>query len=595
VTPPAHRPALAALARIALALASWGWGVAFAQPVRLATHAVRLDADGKIVSWFVPQERAYGFVASAPWGYLASIPVQPNGLPTYYTYPTFDPTTGGPGSSPFHNPAGLNAMLADGAIAHYAYSGDWSVVDLVRGLLDHHRTFGSTPEDWPWASVPYASSEPGAVRYAGGDDAKPTGNGPGGGDGLSVIEPDKVGELGLGYLRFWQLTGEQPFLEAALACGHALAVHVRAGDATHSPWPFRVRADTDAIVEEYTANAVGPIKLLDALVRLGLGDVERYRSAADAAWAWVLAYPLQTGWWSAYFEDVPTQPDPSFNLDQYIPMETARFVLLHPERDPAWRDHAAQLIGFVERTFASDVVSFGIAQRGQQFGATTISEQVVDMDKMGSHTSRYASVLALWAERAGDAAAREKAFRSLNWATYMCGADGVVDVGDNFAHWFTDGYGDYTRHFLAAMGAMPAWAPPGEAHVLRSSSVVRRVSYDLASVSYVTYDRDSTEVLRLPRPPAGVKAGGVAIAARQDLAAEGFTVEPLADGDVAVRVRHGARDVVIDLNDAPRAGGGGCSAAGGGVAWTLLGSALLAWGVRLRATSCRRRAPVNGS
>ena len=97
------------------------------------------------------------------------------------------------------------------------------------------------------------------------------------------------------------------------------------------------------------------------------------------------------------------------------------------------------------------------------------------MYKMGSHTARFASVLALWHERTGDPVAREKAFRSFNWASYMCDRRGVVRVGPlEASHWFSDGYGDYIRHFMVGMGAVPDWAP-GEDHLLRSSSVVTDV------------------------------------------------------------------------------------------------------------------------
>ena len=37
-----------------------------------------------------------------------------------------------------------------------------------------------------------------------------------------------------------------------------------------------------------------------------------------------------------------------------------------------------------------------------------MSEQIADMNKMGSHTSRYASINAQWYELTGDAAARRE-------------------------------------------------------------------------------------------------------------------------------------------------------------------------------------------
>ena len=117
---------------------------------------------------------------------------------------------------------------------------------------------------------------------------------------------------------------------------------------------------------------------------------------------------------------------------------------------------------------------------------------------MGSHTSRYASVNALLYEKTGDPAAREKAYRSLNWATYMARPNGVVIDGPEVNNqWFTDGYGDYIRHFMTSLGAVPEWAPSGQNHLVRSSSIVKNISYLPFSITYTTADGSSIEVLRV--------------------------------------------------------------------------------------------------
>jgi hypothetical protein len=41
------------------------------------------------------------------------------------------------------------------------------------------------------------------------------------------IEPDKIAELGLGYVHFYEMTGERKCLEAGLRCADALVKHVR--------------------------------------------------------------------------------------------------------------------------------------------------------------------------------------------------------------------------------------------------------------------------------------------------------------------------------------------------------------------------------
>jgi hypothetical protein len=403
------------------------------------------------------------------------------------------------------------AGLARGAAAWYAFSGDRRVIDLVRRVLDYQLANGTTPPDpaWAWASVPYASSDPGAVRYRGAhdflyareDDPRPR---LGRGDGYGVIEPDKVAELGVAYLTAWKLTEDLRYRDAALACARALARHVRVGDAERSPWPFRVVAETGVVREEYCANLAPALRLLDELTRLGLGDVDMWRRARALAWAWLEEYPFRNDVWANYFEDLFWIPKPT-NLNQYDAGEMARYLLENRERDPAWRQRASHLLDWIERTFGRDTDT----ERGVQWGATAVSEQVEYMYKMGSHTARFASVLALWSEKTGDRSAREKAFRSFNWASYMCDANGVVRVGPvEESHWFSDGYGDYIRHFMAGMGAVPEWAPPGEDHIVRSSSVVAEVGYGPGSVRYRTFDAEGEEVLRLSFAPRAVTAGG---------------------------------------------------------------------------------------
>jgi hypothetical protein len=88
------------------------------------------------------------------------------------------------------------------------------------------------------------------------------------------------------------------------------------------------------------------------------------------------------------------------------------------------------------------------------------------------------------------------------------------------------------------MGAVPDFAPAGEDHLLRSSSVVQKVSYADRSVAYRTFDKTANEVLRLNFKPARVTSGGAVLTERRDLKEEGYTVQPLPGGDYAVRVRH---------------------------------------------------------
>lgn len=88
------------------------------------------------------------------------------------------------------------------------------------------------------------------------------------------------------------------------------------------------------------------------------------------------------------------------------------------------------------------------------------------------------------------------------------------------------------------MGAIPEFAPLGRNHLLRSSSVVTKVSYEAKSIRYRTFDANATGVLRLNGAPKRVAAGGRDLQCVKVLQREGFTVRKLPAGGVAVKVRH---------------------------------------------------------
>ena len=151
--------------------------------------------------------------------------------------------------------------------------------------------------------------------------------------------------------------------------------------------------------------------------------------------------------------------------------------------------------------------------------------------------------------------ARGRAARSLAWATYACDPSGVVAVGQdtNEGWWFSDGYGDYIRHFLVAMGAVPEWAPPNEDHLLRSTSVVTHVEYAPGRVAWSTFDDDSVETLRLAAAPSSVTMAGRALPPRADLDDEGYLVEAAGPVGAIVRVRHRSPGELVVASGEPPA------------------------------------------
>ena len=127
-----------------------------------------------------------------------------------------------------------------------------------------------SPADWKWPNVPFATSCGNDPDYGRCIQDMPH-------EFYGGIETDKIGELGIGYVLFYEMTGEEKYLEAGIHCADALAQHVRPGDADHTPWPFRVDARTGAVLdgEEYGGMITSPLRLVGELIRLKKGDGAR--------------------------------------------------------------------------------------------------------------------------------------------------------------------------------------------------------------------------------------------------------------------------------------------------------------------------------
>jgi Concanavalin A-like lectin/glucanases superfamily/Bacterial Ig domain len=502
-------------------------------------HSVFADATGKLIPWTPNPTDGYATVIGLSWNFLLnSVPNDPStGKPAYYSRSYLNSNTQAVVDWP-HNPAGLYSMLTESAMKYYGFTGNVAVMQLVENVTIWHLDHGMTLATDNWPSVPYASGDAGSVNYDGAN----MGNSTGQGDGDGYIEPDKIGELGNALLQLYKYDGNVRYRDAAIQAGNVLSSKVRVGTISQSPWPYRVNAHTGVVREDYCGDVIGPITLLDNLIASGLGDTAAYRAARTTAWNWMMAFPMQNNVWTQYFEDSPIENPYNVNINNYDAIMTARYLLMHPEFDPSWETHVRALIAWDENKFGQT-----------SFGAMAIKEQLHFSFIMGSHTSRYASVNALLYEKTGDLTAKEKAYRSFNWATYMAKTTGVViDGPDVNNQWFTDGYGDYVRHFVTGMAAVPEWSPFNQTHLLRTSSVIKNISYGTNSVNYTTFDGTATEVLHVNFNPVTITANGVPLPQRSDLSQPGWTLDV---NTKALRIYHvGATQIVISASAAPPAG-----------------------------------------
>jgi hypothetical protein len=96
----------------------------------------------------------------------------------------------------------------------------------------------------------------------------------------------------------------------------------------------------------------------------------------------------------------------------------------------------------------------------------------------------------------------------------------------------TDGYGDYTRHYLRAMAAAPQLAPESSDHLLKTSSVVSKITYQLNLINYTTFDKKSQEIFRLTSLPKKVTVNGTDLKEVADDSNEGWTWQTLDAGGI---------------------------------------------------------------
>lgn len=507
----------------------------------IAGRPVELDAGGKLLPWPMPDNIGYSYSSHVltQWTILWD---QYNRQRLHYFHCCFDfdRTTYEliPDEKWANSTGYLRAMLQGFIERLYPYTGDARTLTFLEDFVDYELENGRTPADYVWSRVPYPSADPGARHYSGWS-----------AHGKDYVEPHVVGEDGYAYLRLYEMTGNTKYLEAAILCANALVKNYKPGDAAHSPWPVRCHARDGSLgsppMGPYSANVIEPIMLFDELIRLKQGDVAGYTRTRQAAWEWFQAYPLKNNVWVGYFEDVVPRME---NMNQVIPLEFARYALLHPEYDEDWKEHARTLIEWVKTTpkWPKYIVHGATVTTEQGDGVSFCCNQPNQC--CDSHTARLAAVEALYYAKTGDEAYKEAAFRSFNWVTYFQGLPGGAHspFGEN-QWWFTDQFADGPRRMMDAFWAVPEWAPADESHLVGSSSVVTKMNYGKASVTYSTFDAQSTDVLCLNFVPKSVSANGHPMPRLSTLDHDGFVFD---DSTHVLRIRHDdARDIDIQGQD----------------------------------------------
>jgi hypothetical protein len=479
-----------------------------------------------------------------------------NGLPYYMNHQVWKP-----GVDDNRGIGGDQLQMALSSwLLLYRFTGEERIKEDMKFIADYYLSHGLSPSTADWANIPYPYN---TLIYSGVYD----------GDmviGKYFTQPDKAGSFGLELINLYKITGTRGhgqtpggiYLESAVNIANTLARHTTGGDDSKSPLPFKVNALTGepgklisnsgdgspSGLSNYTTNWSGTLELFLELIKMKKGDGNLYQKAFDNLISWMRTYPLKNNKWGPFFEDVPGWSDTQINAITF-----AQFMMNHQEYFPDWKNEVNGIFNWVYNTLGN--------KKWEKYGVVVVNEQTAYLVPGNSHTSRQASAELQYVELTGDTLRKQNAILQLNWATYMVDTDGKNRYPQD-ENWLTDGYGDYVRHYLRAMAAMPELAPSDEEHILYSSSVIQQVDYrkkiaenviegnsnpDYKNIKlrYTAYDKKGTERIRLLKKPSDVLLGNISLKASDNLREDSYTWKPLTNGGILTVNRINGTEVTI--------------------------------------------------
>jgi hypothetical protein len=498
-------------------------------------HKVIFDNEHKIISWITPQSGAYDQFLRMRWDFIKTrVPYSPgppprSSYPQYYFYCAFKDNKGTLEPDTWMNDIGEKIPnWFENARLFYAYSGDTSVMKIIRDFVDYTLEHGTSSSDYAWPDFPYTTTNAGDTLFRGFTSA--------GRFVLNEIQVDHAGEMGLTYYRMYLYTGEKKYLSAAVNVANVLAKNARTGNKNQSVWPYRVVMDDGKVTAPYGANWTGCYMLLDNLIKENIGNVQAFKDARDKARDFILQYPMKTGYWTDGHSDNNVKSNTyKSNLSA---SNTALCLFDYPDLDPDWKSDIPKLIKWTEDYF---IFRTAPGEPSTMWGANIVGEQDSFIFKMDYQTARYAAECARWYAISGDESYREKAFRSLNWVTYCNDSIGMAfesPVSKGILSWWSDSYGECPRMFYHAFAAIPEWAPPRENHILYSEGILRNVRYAEKLVKYTATSDNGVEYLRLSFKPDRVTIDGKDIGAGKILMPNTYLIKNIGNDDYALSIKH---------------------------------------------------------
>jgi hypothetical protein len=304
----------------------------------------------------------------------------------------------------------------------------------------------------------------------------------------------------------------------------------------------------------YTSSCAGTLSLYLDLIAMGKGNSAIYKHAFDTTLQWMKKYPMRNAKWGPYYEDVSGWSNTQVNAANWV-----WFMLHHREYFPEWKTEAKSILDWTYKEFGNTTWA--------KYGVTVLDEQTSFRYEGSSHSAHQAAVDLLYAKLSGDESRVENAVRMLNWATYMVDNDGKNQYPVE-GIWMTDGYGDYARHYLRAMGEWPDLMPAQQNHLMRTSTAIKKMEYwpdflygnwaialdeheltagkqHWSRIHYVTSENRSQEVFYLSVKPVEVREGDHLLPETQKVGAGSWTWQARNSGGLLTIDHQAASDIKV--------------------------------------------------
>jgi hypothetical protein len=432
--------------------------------------------------------------------------------------------------------------IIKGLTAYYQYSGDPMAFLYIPLTADYILDYAQTTDDHNWPRFPITTPTSGKAYGKCDQNAR--------------NQLDLCAIVGTEMLRAYKLTGNKRYLEASVHWGEVFADKCNL-DPTMPPWNRYTNPQVVGWSDELTGSVTLICDFLDELIKLGYTGKDRSLiKARDAGRRYVreVLMPrwLQNDTWGRNYWDWDNP------IICGIVSMCGDYIMKNPQAFPGWETDLRNILTLIFNRNGADPGSMGDVYHG----AWAFPESATCCGTSLSYNQYTAApTLLRFGVLAKDERILEIGRRMMIMATYDSQENGVVLDGLTGQAVATKEWSNLAHpwplcQLIEAMAWTPEiFGPKRENHIMRSTSVVNHVVYEKNSIVYSTFDapEQTVDVVRLSFAPTTITADSAALSAKAILNQNGYTLQPLPDGDYLLTIRHDrAKNIVIQGKDDPQ-------------------------------------------